>query len=315
MTKRIVVLAAISAMLLSGCGRPSPASPAGPILLGGGKAVSSTVKAPVANNLEQTAPVESPSSFEDDSTAYPDQTASESQEATSSTLPSASPSILPSVLPSTLPSVLPSATPSPTPTPTPTPSASATPTPSPSPTLAPNAFIKAIGSGSLDSANGLAVAAGKLYVVDNARTGLLGKFAAVRVYDVASGAYAKLDFENIGWSGAKNMPTSVTRVKLEDGNVLAANDTTTYVYKPDASLLEQRTATFALPTQVTDPVSGDIFRLNGNKIERVHAGSVVASFGSDVITQGTSIAVDENGDLFVSDNSKATVYEFGPASN
>lgn len=175
---------------------------------------------------------------------------------------------------------------------------------------APHTFTKSIGNGSLRSAQGLVLDGGKAYVLDNQRTGLLGKFAAVRAYDVASGDYLKLSIENIGWAGAKNMPATVSALKFENGQVLAADATTTYVFNlADAAFVEKREATFANQTEVKHPVNGDTYRLAGSKIERVHNGTVTVSFGEGQLTQGTAIAIDADGTLYVAD-AKGLVHVF-----
>lgn len=166
----------------------------------------------------------------------------------------------------------------------------------------PHTFAKSFGNGSLHTAQGLLIDDGTLFVVDNQRTGLLGKFAAVRVYDIETGDFLKRSIENIGWVGAKNMPTSVDRIQFEDGRLLAADSTTTYVFSlTDDKLVEKREGSFDLPTKVTNPKNKDVYRIAGNKIERVHDGDVKVSFGEDQITTATSIAVDADGTLYVSD--------------
>ena len=170
-------------------------------------------------------------------------------------------------------------------------------------------FKKAIGEGSLHAAMGLAVSDGILYVVDNARQGLLGKFAAVRSYDLTTGDFLS-SFENIGWAGAKNMPTSVTRVKIVDGGVAAADGATTYKFDLTGGLLEQTTATFPLPTEVE--VDDDLsYRLEDGKIERLDEdGDDVLSFGEDELEDPISIAVDSAGNIYVSERSTPKVVVF-----
>ncbi|MFP5504141.1 MAG: hypothetical protein ACLGIN_16775, partial [Candidatus Sericytochromatia bacterium] len=169
---------------------------------------------------------------------------------------------------------------------------------------APHTHARVIGNGSLHTAQGFAIDNGQLFVLDNQRTGLLGKYAAVRVYDLASGDYLKRSIENIGWAGAKNMPATVNRIKIEGGQLFAADDTTTYVFSlTDDKLVEKREGTFANVTEVTNPKSDDVYKLNGNTIERIHDGEVKVAFGDDQLTQATAIAVDANGTLYVSDAS------------
>lgn len=306
MTKRVILFGLIAAMLASGCGRQTPAETARPIALGAKKAA---VTAPAATQ-ETAAPIDtSEVPYEDLAGEEP---ATEAEEATDEEAATEAAS--------------PSPTPTPTPTPSPTPSAdedeeeeeeaspSPTPTPTPAPTAKANKFVKSIGNGSLHTANGIAIADGKLYVVDNQRTGLLGKYASVRVYDVASGEYDKLSFENIAWGGAKNMPATVTRVKLSAGKVLAADETTTYAFDlASADLIEKTEGTFPLVTEVKDPTTGDTFKLNGNKIDRLHDGEVVLSFGEDVLGGANAIAVSADGTLFVSEKTKGLVHQFAPA--
>lgn len=306
MTKRVILFGLISAMIVSGCGRQTPTDTARPIALGAKKA---TVTAPAA--VESTQPTDiSDVPYEDLSGEDP---ATEADEATdeeeATTVASPSPTPTPTPTPSPTPSAdededEEEASPSPTPTPTPT----------PSPTAKANKFVKSIGNGSLHAALGIAVDSGKLYVVDNARTGLLGKYASVRVYDVTSGEYDKVSFENIAWGGAKNMPTSVTRVKISAGKLLAADETTTYAFDlATADLIEKTEATFPLVTEVKDPTTGDTFKINGSKIDRIHDGEVVLSFGSDLLGGANALAVTADGTLYVSESAKGLVHQFAPA--
>lgn len=311
MTKRVILFGLISAMIVSGCGRQTPAETARPIALGAKKAAVTTPAA-----VDATLPVDS-SDLNDvpyEDLSGEDPYATEADEATDEeeATPEASPS--------------PSPTPTPTPSPTPSadedeedeeeasPSPSPTPTPTPVPTAKANKFVKSIGNGSLHTAHGIAVSNGKVYVVDNQRTGLLGKYASVRVYDVTSGEYENTSFENIAWGGAKNMPATVTRVKIASGKLMAADETTTYSYDlASTDLIEKTEGTFPLVTEVKDPVTGDTFKLNGNKIDRIHDGEVVLSFGEDVLGGGNAIAVTADGTLFVSEKTKGLVHQFAPA--
>ncbi|MNS43951.1 hypothetical protein D3C72_763790 [compost metagenome] len=174
--------------------------------------------------------------------------------------------------------------------------------------------MKSIGNGSLNSSHGVAVSGEYLYVVDNARTGLFGKFAAVRQYEIATGAYTKLSFENLAMMGAKNMPTTVTAVKVESGAIIASSPTLSYTFDATGKLLSSDETTFGLTTQVVDPKTGDTFKLNGSQVDRIHGGTVIASFGSDVIGQGNAIAAGADGSIFVSDKSKGIVHQFAPAA-
>ena len=170
-------------------------------------------------------------------------------------------------------------------------------------------FKVTIGDGSLHSANGLAVSGNSVFVVDNNRTGLLGKFAAVREYDIATGDF-KTSFENIGWGGAKNLPTSVTHVKLEDGNILAADGVKTWTFSGDGALVSTADTTFVDPQEVTDAKTGDVFRIHGGKIDRVHGGDVLLSFGGDELDTPLALAIDGDGNLYVSEKSKGVVIVF-----
>lgn len=171
-------------------------------------------------------------------------------------------------------------------------------------------FKKIIGNGSLHSANGIAIASGILYVVDNARQGLLGKFAAVRSYETATGDF-KSSFENIGWAGAKNLPTSVNRVKIADGKILAGDDAKTYTFSSDGSLLETADASFALVTEVDVPGSEDAWKIKSGKVVRVDGdGDVLLTLSADEIAAPVSVAVDADGNLYVSDATKHAVVVF-----
>lgn len=171
-------------------------------------------------------------------------------------------------------------------------------------------FSKAIGEGSLHSANGLAVLDGILYVIDNARTGLFGKFAAVRSYDVATGDFQS-SIENIGWMGAKNLPTTVTRVKIADGQVVAADGTTSYSYTLDGTLMGTTDATFELPTEVTTADGDDVYKIkDGHVVRYDDDGDKVCEFGEDELTEPVSIALDAKGNIYVSEKSGAKVVVF-----
>lgn len=230
----------------------------------------------------------------------------------------------------TLPELV--ASPTPTPTPTPTPAAEddaekeadetadeeeeeTEEEAEEAPQVSGNAYVKEIGKGSLNSANGLAVLADKIYVVDNARTGLFGKFAAVRVYEAASGDYTKLSFENLGLGGAKNLPTAVDRVKLAGTSIVAASATMTYTYDAEAKLQDSAEGTFALVTSAVDPKSGDTFKVAGDHIERFHGATKVVSFGEDQIGEAVSLAFGSDGALYVSDKGKKVVHHFAAAAN
>lgn len=292
MTKRVVLLGVISALLLSGCGKSAATQVARPIALGSSATKPTTPTAP-ALTAATPKPTPTPELIEDEAGAELEEEETVAE---------------------------------PTPTPTPTPSAEAEEEEEEeeqpaeeeeeeeAPTVAGNAFVKSIGNGSLNSSHGVAVSGGSLYVVDNARTGLFGKFAAVRVYDIATGAYTKLSFENLAMMGAKNMPTTVTAVKVENGAIVASSPTLSYTFGIDGKLVSSDETTFGLTTQVTDPKTGDTFKLNGSKIDRIHAGTVIASFGDDVIGQGNAIAVGADGSLFVSDKTKGIVHQFAPAA-
>ena len=170
-------------------------------------------------------------------------------------------------------------------------------------------FSKAIGAGSLHSANGITIAGGILYVVDNARQGLLGKFAAIRSYDLATGDFQS-SIENIGWAGAKNLPTSVNRVKLDGGNLVAADGAKSYKFSLTGELLESVDATFPLPTEVEadDDVT---YRIKNGQIDRLDEdGDVVLSFGDDELDAPVSITLDEDGNIYVSESASAKVVVF-----
>jgi hypothetical protein len=293
MTKRVVLLGVISALILSGCGKAAGTQVARPIALGN----TAKPTTPIAPALTRATPKPTPTPelVEDETDAEvieEEETAAE---------------------------------PTPTPTPTPTPVADSDDEDEEEEqedeeqeeeeaTVKANEFVKSIGNGSLNSSHGVAVSGDHLFVVDNARTGLFGKFASVRRYEIASGDYTKLSFENIGNLGAKNMPTTVTAVKIKDGQVLAGNSAIVYTFGLDAKLVSTEEGAVSLTTQVTDPTTGDVFKLAGNEIQRLHAGKVLVSFGDDVIGEANAIAVGPDGSLFVSDKTKGIVHQFAPAA-
>lgn len=171
-------------------------------------------------------------------------------------------------------------------------------------------FSKAIGEGSLHSANGLAILDGILYVVDNARQGLLGKFAAVRSYELATGEF-QASFENIGWAGAKNLPTSVSRVKIVDGSVVAADGAKSYTFSLDGTLTNTEDVTFTMPTQVTTPDGDDTYKIEDGQIVRYDDDDdKVVAFGDDELDAPVSITLDASGNIYVSDKSTARVVVF-----
>lgn len=171
-------------------------------------------------------------------------------------------------------------------------------------------FSKAIGEGSLHSANGIAILDGILYVVDNARTGLFGKFAAVRSYDIATGDFQS-SIENIGWMGAKNLPTTVTRVKIAAGEITAADGAKSYTYTLDGTLMGTTDATFEMPTEVTTADGDDTYKLkDGHVVRYDDDGDKVCEFGEDELTEPVSIALDADGNIYVSEKSGAKVVVF-----
>ncbi len=171
-------------------------------------------------------------------------------------------------------------------------------------------FSKAIGEGSLHAANGLAILDGILYVVDNARQGLFGKFAAVRSYEIATGEFQS-SIENIGWVGAKNLPTSVTRVKIKDGSLIAADGTKSYTFSLDGALTNTEDTTFTMPTEATTADGDDTYKIKGGTIVRYDDDDdKVCEFGEDELTEPVSIALDAEGNIYVSEKSGAKVVVF-----
>lgn len=311
MTKRVVLFSMISALLLAGCGKSSPADVARPVALGGN---SAPIAQPIAPEMEAPAPVYE--EYPADGT-YPAEWDAEEEEATPEVAASTAEEIAEAEAAAEAEAerlaeeeaerlaeeeaereaeeaerAAEEA------------AEEAERAAAEAKLKAPHTHALVIGNGSLHTAQGFAIDNGQIFVLDNQRTGLLGKYAAVRVYDLASGDYLKRSIENIGWAGAKNMPATVNRIKIEGGQLFAADDTTTYVFSlTDDKLVEKREGTFANVTEVTNPKNDDVYKLNGNTIERIHDGEVKVAFGDDELTQATAIAVDAEGTLYVSDAS------------
>lgn len=170
-------------------------------------------------------------------------------------------------------------------------------------------YQRAIGEGSLHSASGISVSTEKvgdeekdyLYVIDNARNGLLfGKYAAARKYEAASGQYMQMSFEDIGLGGTKNLPVTVTKVKVMNTKVIVADDINTWVFDAGANLLESRPGTFEMPAQIKLPNSEDHYKIADGKLQRTNAsGEVLVTFGDEYVTNPRSLALDSVGNLYV----------------
>ncbi|MEB3328920.1 MAG: hypothetical protein VKQ33_06775 [Candidatus Sericytochromatia bacterium] len=184
------------------------------------------------------------------------------------------------------------------------------------------AFVRAIGEGGLHGALGLALDGANLFVVDNGRTGLLGKFASVRKYEIATGRFLK-SVEDIGLLGARNLPTSVDRVKVQGGRILAANPSSTWTFDNTGTLMTTTAGSFDVVTSVAVPGSTDSYRIHAGKLQRVKADGDVrltlstfdANGQEETIGNPVALAVDGVGTLFVTDNgSKPRVLVFEAAA-
>jgi hypothetical protein len=103
-------------------------------------------------------------------------------------------------------------------------------------------------------------------------------------------------------------------VRFDGENIVAGSSTTLYTFGLDGKLVTSAAGSLTVTTSVTDPKTGDTFKLNGSQVDRIHDGTVVVSFGDDVIGEAAAIAVGADGSIFVSDSAKAVVHQFAPAT-
>ncbi|MEB3196269.1 MAG: hypothetical protein VKP62_03605 [Candidatus Sericytochromatia bacterium] len=173
-------------------------------------------------------------------------------------------------------------------------------------------YSRVIGEGGLYGAQALCISSGSIYVVDNARTGLLGPFAAIRKYDLATGEYAKLSFENLGLLGVKNLPVGIKAVKVENTKVITTDGTTQWTFDAGANLLKSEPGSFAPPAKLTLPGKTDSIVIKDGVLQRVEAdGDLVVTFGQKEVNKATALALDEAGNLYVCDaGPKARVVVF-----
>jgi hypothetical protein len=184
------------------------------------------------------------------------------------------------------------------------------------------AFDRAIGQGGLHAALGFALDGANMLVVDNARTGLLGKFSSVRKYEIATGKFLS-SVEDVGLMGARNLPTTVDRVKVQGGKILAADASSTWTFDNTGILMTTVAGSFDVVKSVSVPGSTDRYRIHDGKLQRVEADGDVrltlsafeASGEDDAIGNPVALAIDASGTLFVTDNgSKPRVLVFKAAS-
>lgn len=182
-------------------------------------------------------------------------------------------------------------------------------------------FDRAIGQGGLYGALGIALDGANLFVVDNDRTGLLGKFSSVRKYEIATGKFLS-SMEDVGLLGARNLPTSVDRVKVQGGKVLAADKASTWTFDNTGILMTTVAGSFDLVTTVPVPGSTDSYRIASGKLQRVEADGDVrltlstfeAGGEEEAIGNPVALAIDSTGTLFVTDDgSKPRVLVFKAA--
>jgi hypothetical protein len=183
-------------------------------------------------------------------------------------------------------------------------------------------FDRAIGQGGLRGALGIALDGANMFVVDNARTGLLGKFSSVRKYEIATGKFLT-SVEDVGLMGARNLPTTVDRVKIQGGKILAADASSTWTFDNTGILMTTVAGSFDVVKSVAVPGSTDLYRIHDGKLQRVEADGDVrltlsnfeANGEDDAIGNPVALAIDAVGTLFVTDNgSKPRVLVFKAAS-
>ena len=148
-----------------------------------------------------------------------------------------------------------------------------------------------------------------IFVVDNQRSGFLGKYAAVRQYSLATGTFIR-SFENVGVLGFRNMPATVDRVQIVNQTVVAADAKKRYVFDINGKLLRTEDGSLPATGFVVNSKSGHLMRLAAKGLERVHQNEIIVSFGQDQVSQPRSVVQDAQGNLYVSDGATNQVHLF-----
>ena len=171
------------------------------------------------------------------------------------------------------------------------------------------AYDKALVGSGLSAVQGLAIDGTSIFVVDNQRSGLLGKYAAVRQYSLATGTFTR-SFENVGVLGFRNMPLTVDRVQIVNQTVVAADATKRYVFDMNGKLLRTEDGSLPATSFVVNSKTGHMMRLAAKGLERVQQNEIVVSFGQDQVSQPRSVVQDAQGNLYVSDGATNQVHLF-----
>jgi chemotaxis protein histidine kinase CheA len=171
------------------------------------------------------------------------------------------------------------------------------------------AYDKALIDSDLSAVQGLAMDGTSIFVVDNQRSGFLGKYAAVRQYSLATGTFIR-SFENVGVLGFRNMPATVDRVQIVNQTVVAADAKKRYVFDINGKLLRTEDGSLPATGFVVNSKSGHLMRLAAKGLERVHQNEIIVSFGQDQVSQPRSVVQDAQGNLYVSDGATNQVHLF-----